>query len=89
MRTDGLRQVPVVDHGDIVGVVTRADLAFEDDGGTVLAIVRATDQTSLSSGTVAGTPVGGNGSSSTPAARTNSALAALRLASTATSTLTR
>lgn len=62
MRTHGIRQVPVVDHGDIVGVVTLADLAFEDDGGTVLAIVGATDQTTLSSGTVAGIPVGGNGS---------------------------
>ncbi len=62
MRTHGIRQVPVVDHGDIVGVVTLADLAFEDDGGTVLAIVGATDQTTLSSRTVAGIPVGGNGS---------------------------
>ncbi len=39
MRTHGIRQVPVVDHGDIVGVVTLADLAFADDGGTVLAIM--------------------------------------------------
>jgi len=62
MRTHGMRQVPVVDHGDIVGVVTLADLTFEDDGGPVLAIVGATDPRPASVGAVPGLPVGGNGS---------------------------
>ncbi len=62
MRAHGLRQVPVLDHGDIVGVVTRTDLAFEDAGGPVPALVGATDQAPLSSGTVPALAGGGNGS---------------------------
>jgi CBS domain-containing protein len=41
MRTHAIRRIPVVDHGEVVGVLTLGDLAMALNGDSVLAEISA------------------------------------------------
>ncbi len=41
MRTHAIRRIPVVDHGEVVGVLTLGDLAVALNGDSVLAEISA------------------------------------------------
>jgi CBS domain-containing protein len=41
MRREALRRVPVVDEGEVVGIVSLGDLAIEEDPGSALSDISA------------------------------------------------
>ena len=45
MRTHAIRRIPVVDHGEVVGVLTLGDLAVAPNGDSVLAEISAANPT--------------------------------------------